>query len=172
MKFSFDQDFPQGLDVLWAVYALPDYLQAKYQALGSTNIRVLETLTTEQELWVLLERTIPATNINGIPDWARKLISRDYVMRHENRCRRTGPGPAVVELRITPVGSPVSITAQGSFSEPQPGHSRLALVFDVHCRIPLVGGKVEKLFAGKIREALMEDHDFTLEYIKGHPAAK
>lgn len=168
MKFSFDQDFPQGLDRLWAVYAQTDYLKAKYGALGSTHIRVLESVTTDKDLGVVLERTIPAADINGIPDWAKKLISRDYVMRHENRCKRTSPTHATVSLRITPVGSPVSISAQGTFSEPVAGHSRLALTFDVECKIPLVGGKVAELFAKKIREALAEDHDFTLGYIKAH----
>lgn len=165
MKFSIDQDFPQGLDVLWAVYGEASYLQAKYHALGSVNIRVIESVTDDTDLRVVLERTIPATAINGIPDWARKLISRDYVMRHENRCKRSGPAHAAVDLCITPVGSPVSITAQGSFSEPAAGQSRLALVFDVHCRIPLVGGKVAELFAHKIREALTEDYEFTLGYV-------
>lgn len=170
MKFNITQDFPQRLDVLWAVYAQPDYLQAKYNALGSTNVRVLESLTDEKSLSVVLERTIPSAGINGIPGWAQKLISRDYVMRHENRCRRTAPDHATVDLRITPVGSPVSISAHGSFSEPRAGHSRLALHFNVECKIPIVGSKVADLFAAKIREALQEDHDFTLAYVNAHAA--
>ncbi len=167
MKFNLAQDFPVGLDVLWPVYGAPPYLEAKYRALGAHRIDIKEATTDEQAIFVMLERTI-APDLKGVPDWARKLVGRDYVMRHENRCRRLTAHTAAVHLSITPLGSPVSIAAQGSLNEVAPGQCRLALEFDVECALPLIGKKVAELFAGKIREALREDHDFTLEYIRQH----
>lgn len=167
VKFNLAQDFPVGLDVLWPVYGAPPYLEAKYRALGAHRIDIKEAVTDEQAIFVVLERTI-APDLKGVPDWARKLVGRDYVMRHENRCRRLSPQSSVVNLSITPLGSPVSINAKGSLNEVAPGQCRLALEFDVECSLPIVGKKVAELFAGKIREALQEDHDFTLDYIKQH----
>lgn len=167
VKFSLSQDFPVSLDVLWPVYGSPAYLEAKYKALGSTNLRILEAKTDDTSINVVLERTI-APDLRSLPDWARKMVARDYVMRHENRCQRSSPTHASVSLGIKPLGSPVDIHGRGSLSEPAPGQTRLALEFDVECRIPLVGKKVAELFAIKIREALAEDHDFTLAYIKEH----
>lgn len=169
MKFSLAQDFPVGLDVLWPVYGAPAYLEAKYRALGAHRIDIKEAVTDAQSISVLLERTI-APDLKGVPDWARKLVGRDYVMRHENRCRRLSPQTSSVHLSITPLGSPVSINARGSLNEAAAGQCRLALEFDVECSLPIVGKKVAELFAGKIREALQEDHDFTLEYIRQHQA--
>lgn len=167
MKFSLSQDFPVSLDVLWPVYGSPPYLEAKYKSLGSTNLRLLEADTDAAAINVVLERTI-SPDLQGVPDWARKLVARDYVMRHENRCRRSSPQQASVSLVIKPLGSPVDIHGRGSLAETTPGQTRLSLEFEVECRIPLVGKKVAELFAGKIREALAEDHDFTLAYIAGH----
>lgn len=167
VKFSLAQDYPVGLDVLWPVYGDPPYLDAKYRALGAHRIDIKEAVTDEQAIFVLLERTI-APDLQGVPDWARKLVGRDYVMRHESRCRRLSPQTSAVTLAITPVGSPVTITAQGSFNEISPGNTRLALEFEVKCTLPVVGKKVAELFGGKIREALQEDHDFTLTYISEH----
>lgn len=167
MKFSLTQDFPVSLDVLWPVYGAPAYLQAKYTALGARRIDIREAYTDATDIRVVLERTI-APDLNGVPDWARKLVGGEYVMRHENRCHRQGPQTSAVDLRITPVGSPVTISALGSLSEVAPGHCRLALAFEVRCSLPVIGKKVAELFGGKIREALQEDHDFTLGYIRAH----
>lgn len=167
VKFSLSQDFPVSLDVLWPVYGSPAYLEAKYKSLGSTNLRILDARTDAGSINVVLERTI-SPDLKSIPEWARKMVARDYVMRHENRCQRSSPTQASVSLGIKPLGSPVDIHGRGSLSEPVPGQTRLALEFDVECRIPLVGKKVAELFAAKIREALAEDHDFTLAYIEEH----
>lgn len=167
VKFSLSQDFPVGLDVLWPVYGNPAYLQAKYRALGAHRVEIREAHTDASDIRVLLERTI-APDLQNVPDWARKMVSRDYVMRHENRCHRLSPQASDVSLRITPIGSPVDINARGSLNEVSPGNTRLALEFEVKCNIPIVGKKVAEIFAGKIREALAEDHDFTLGYIKEH----
>jgi hypothetical protein len=169
VKFSLAQDFPVGLDELWAVYGSPPYLEAKYTALGALAVVIREAYTDASAIRVMLERTI-ATDLKGVPDWARKLVGRDYVMRHENRCQRRSAQNADVSLSITPLGSPVEISARGSLDEVAPGQTRLALEFDVVCSLPIVGKKVAEIFAGKIREALQEDHDFTLEYIRQHQA--
>lgn len=164
MKFSLSQDYPVGLDVLWPVYGHPDYVRAKYLALGAHRVEVETAETTGEHIRVVLERVI-APDLDGVPDWARRLVGREYVMRHESLCRRTAPGQSAVELLITPLGAPVEIRASGSFNETAPGHTRLALDFEVSCSLPLVGGKVSALFAGKVREALLEDHAFTLGYL-------
>ncbi|MFN3587691.1 MAG: DUF2505 domain-containing protein, partial [Moraxellaceae bacterium] len=164
MKFSLSQEYPVGLDVLWPVYGHPDYVRAKYLALGARRVTVEVAETTDAQIRVVLERVI-APDLDGVPDWARRLVGGEYVMRHESRCRRTAPGQSVVELLITPLGAPVTIRAEGSFNETAPGQTRLALDFEVTCSLPLVGGKVSALFAGQVREALLEDHAFPLGYL-------
>ncbi|MDP2227011.1 MAG: DUF2505 domain-containing protein [Moraxellaceae bacterium] len=164
MNFSLSQDYPVSLDVLWPVYGHPVYLEAKYRALGAQRIDVQDAFTDENEICVRLERTI-SPDLDRVPEWARRMVARDYVMRHENHCRRTSPQHSDVSLRITPLGSPVNISARGTFGEVRTGQTRLALVFEVQCSLPLVGRKVAEIFAGKIREALVEDHEFTLAYI-------
>ena len=165
MKFNLSHDFPVGMAALWPVYGSPDYLAAKYKALGSSNLRILEAITDEQRIRVVLERTI-TPDLKGVPDWARRLVVRDYTMRHENHCQRQGDALSRVNLRIIPVGAPVSISAAGSLSDVASGRSRLALDFDVTCSLPLVGRKVAEIFARKVHEALAEDHDFTVSYMQ------
>lgn len=162
MRFSLQQDFPFGIDALWPVYGAPAYLEAKYKALGAHSLRIQVAETTDEEIRVVLERTI-APDLRGVPDWARKMLGAEYVMRHENHCRRTGTA-AQVHLRITPAGAPVTIEARGQLGD-RGERAHLALEFQVECSIPLVGKKVAELFAAKIREALAEDYDFTRDYV-------
>jgi hypothetical protein len=41
-RFELTQDFPVGLDRLWAVLGRPDYIRDKYRSLGSTSLRILK----------------------------------------------------------------------------------------------------------------------------------
>ena len=166
MKFSLDQEFPAGMDSLWAVFSQQDYPGRKYAALGSTDFRMIAFSAAAERITVALERTIPAAT-ESIPDWARKLVSRDYVMRHETRWRRIDRRRADAELDITPVGIPVSIRARGEITEQTPVSTCMTLNFEVQCRVPLIGRKVAELFAGKIREAMAQDHAFTVRYLQG-----
>lgn len=166
MKFSLAQDFPAGMDSLWAVFSQADYPERKYAALGSTDFRLISFRAAAEHISVALERTVPAAT-ERIPDWARRLVSRDYVMRHETQWRRIDGRRADAELDITPVGIPVSIRACGDIIEQSPVTTRMTLTFEVQCRVPLIGGKVAELFAGKIREAMAQDHAFTVRYLEG-----
>jgi hypothetical protein len=169
VKFNLSHDFPVGLTALWSIYGNPNYLAAKYKALGSSDLRILQAITDEQRICVVLERTI-TPDLKGVPDWARRLVVRDYIMRHENHCLRQGDALSRVNLRIIPVGAPVSISAAGSLSDVAADRSRLALDFDVTCTLPLVGKKVAEIFARKVHDALAEDHDFTVSYMRQNSA--
>lgn len=164
MKFYVEHTFPFAIDDLWPVYGEPNYLAAKYKALGSSGLNIHESYTDAENIRVILERTI-TPDLHSIPDWVRKKLSRDYVMRHENRCQRISPERADFQLRIIPAGAPVSILGKGSMLQNNK-ETFFKAEFDVECSIPLVGKKVAEVFAGKVREALSEDWAFTCNYVK------
>lgn len=165
MKFSLSQDFPAGLDRLWAVFGRPDYPEKKYRSLGSSDIRVLHFRVEAEVIEVELERTTPVA-WQAIPVWARAFLSRRQVMRHRTRWQRVSPTWVEAILDIAPVGRRVSAHGTGSIVQLTPERTRMTLRFTVDSAIPVLGAKVARLYARQIREALRADHAFTLRYLE------
>lgn len=163
MKFSVQHAFPFGLDELWQVYGEPGYLEAKYTALGASGLLIDEAATNDEEIRVRLERTV-TPDFRNVPDWARKMVARDYVVRHENRFIRQSGDRATFNLGITPIGSPINVKGVGEIRTFQQ-KSEFSVMFDIECRIPVVGKKVAEIFSGKVRESLLNDCDFTRAWV-------
>ncbi len=122
MNFTLTQDFPAGLDRLWAVFGRPEYPQQKYCALGATAFRLQQVRVTAQTI--------------------------------------------DVELDISPIGLPVRARGVGTIVESASGTARMILTWRVTSRVPMMGAKIERLFADQVRAALDDDHAFTLQYLR------
>ncbi|WP_372526836.1 DUF2505 domain-containing protein [Piscinibacter sp.] len=163
MEFSLTQDFPAGLDRLWAAFGQPDYPQRKYLALGATAVRVQRFHITARAIEVDLERDV-LVDKSRLPLWTRMLVGNQQTLRHRTAWRRVGPSQVGAELDISPSGLPVSAHGVGTIIEPVPGTTRMVLTWRVHS---MLGERVERLFVDQIRAALDDDHAFTLEYLRG-----
>ncbi len=166
MEFATTQDYPAGLDRLWAVFGHPEYPQAKYLALGATAVRLRRFEASAQCIEVDLERDVPLAK-SRLPGWARKLLGREQTLRHCTRWRRIGATQIAAELDIAPSGLPVRAHGAGTLVEVAPGTTRMALVWHVDSSLPLMHAGVERLFADQVRAALEDDHRFTVGYLQG-----
>lgn len=165
MEFEHTQDFPAGLDRLWAVFSHPEYPQRKYRALGASAVRLLRFDVTAQAIEVELERDVPV-DAAGLPVWMRQLVGGQQTLRHRSLWRRVSLRQISAELEITPVGLPLQAHGAGTLEQRAPNLSRMALRWQVTSRVPLIGPKVERLFAHQLRQALDADHAFTLQYLQ------
>jgi hypothetical protein len=169
MKVIVDQDFPATPDRLWAAFSDPDYPRAKYVALGAIDVDVRRFSATETLIEVELSRRIPV-DTQKIPAFARKLVGTEQTMVHETRWRRVGPSEVLADLTITAVGRPVRMGGSARLGGRGDGASRLRFEIDVTSDVPLIGGKVEALFASQVEAALAADHGFTLGYLAARGA--
>lgn len=165
IELNLTQDFPAGLDRLWGVFGSEDYPRQKYLALGATAVRIGHFSATAQSIDVELERDVPVNPL-GLPSWAHPFIGRQQTLGHRSAWRRTGPTRATAELEISPVGLPVRAHGLGAIDESSPGTVPMALAWRVESRLPVIGHKVERLFADLIRKSLVADHAFTLHYLQ------
>jgi hypothetical protein len=165
IELNVTQNFPAGLDCLWAAFGREDYPRQKYLTLGATAVRTGRFSATAQAIDVEIERDVPV-DPRLLPSWARMLIGRQQTVRHRSAWRRAGPTRATAELDISAVGLPVRAHGLGRIDETSPGTSRMLLAWRVESNLPIIGHKVERLFADLIRTSLDADHAFTLRYLE------
>lgn len=168
MEFTLTQDFPAGLDRLWAAFGQADYPRQKYLALGATAVRLRRCSSTVRTIDIELERDMPI-DPSRLPRWARALIGHQQTLRHHTRWQRIGPMKATAELDISPIGLPVHARGLATIVESGPESTRLLLTWRVESSVPVIGDKVERIFSDQVRIALEADHAFTLHYLKANP---
>jgi len=168
MQLSLTQDFPAGIDRLWAVFGQPDYVQQKYAALGTGSLRLLHFECSAALIALELERALPLDPAR-MPAWARGLVGGSLSLRQRSRWRRLGPAQVEAELEIAPLGLPVHAQGHGQISETAGGGCRMQLNWELRSALPLLGGRVEHLLAEQLKLALAQDHAFTLDYLRRHP---
>lgn len=165
MKFITTHDYPARLDRLWAAFGHPEYPRQKYLALGARAVRLDRFDADAQTIEVGLERVVPVAAA-GMPAWLRRLLGREQTLRHRSAWRRVPPGRVDADLEIVPVGLPVQARGTGSIVELPAGTSRMTLTWQIDSSLPLLGDRVERLFAEQVRAALDEDHCFTVRFLQ------
>jgi Protein of unknown function (DUF2505) len=162
--FELEQSFPAGLGRLWAALGRRHYVESKYLALGSTDLRILEFDVSERVINVVVERCV-RTSGNAVPIWARPLFSGAHVLHHHTRWTRVDERSAAVELEIWPLRTPVRAHGDGAVVELSTQSTQMKLDIAVQCGVPAIGTQVAQLFAVQMKQALGQDHAFTLSYL-------
>jgi hypothetical protein len=94
--------------------------------------------------------------------------------RGDLRFRRTetwGPiidGTAKASLGGSIAGAPVSLSGTGELSPTAEGGARLDFLIEVHVRIPIIGGKVERIVGAQLPAVMEAEQRFTVTWIKEH----
>jgi len=163
--FQLKHSFPAGLGRLWAALGRRHYVESKYLALGSTDLLILEFDVSEHVINVVVERCV-RTGGNAVPAWARPLFSGAHVLHHHTRWTRIDERRAGVELEIWPLRTPVRGHGDGAVVELSAQSTQMKLDITVQCGVPAIGTQVAQLFAVQMKQALRQDHRFTLSYLR------
>lgn len=166
MEFIVTQDFPAGLDRLWAVFGQAGYVRSKYRALGATTVQLRHFEATPQAIDIDLERDMPV-DPSRLPAWSRALASARQTLRHRTLWRREGPARASAELDISVKGLPLHARGRATIAEVEPGLTRMQITWRLQSALPVIGGRVEQLLADQVRAGLAADHGFTLKFLAG-----
>ena len=163
-SFQLKQSFPAGLGRVWTALGRRHYVESKYLALGSTDLRILEFDVSEHVINVVVERCVRTVG-NAVSAWARPFFSGAHVLHHHTRWTRVDERSAGVELEIWPVRAPVRVHGDGAVVELSARSTQMKLDMTVQCGVPAFGTQVAQLFAVQMKQALGHDHRFTLSYL-------
>jgi hypothetical protein len=164
-NFQLKHLYPADLGRLWATLGRREYVESKYRALGSTDLRILEFDVSAHTIFVVLERRV-RNDADAVPAWAKIILAGSHVLHHQTRWTRVDSKSAEVEVEIWPPGIPVRAQGRGVIVELSAKRTEITLDFAVECHVPAVGAKVAEFFADQMEQALDQDHRFTMSYLR------
>ena len=167
LEFTRRDELPAGLDRLWATFGDPAYARQKYLALGSREVKIPRFDVSATGIEVELERQVRVDRRQW-PRWSRPAVAAVQTLRHRSSWKRVSPSRVVATLEIAPVGQPVRAEGTGRIDEVAPAHAVMTVRWRVSSSVPVLGRRIERLFAQQLQAALDADHAFTLRWGSGH----
>jgi hypothetical protein len=158
MLFRHRLDYEAAPDRVFAMLADPAFREAACAAQDvlSADVALTRTgngftLSIDQQ-----QRT------DDLPSFARPFAgSSTRVVQHEVWADSTGG-----TLRIDSPGQPARISGTITL-RPEGSHTQEIVQLDLEVRVPLVGGRLERLLADRIRSAMDAEHGVGVAYLAG-----
>lgn len=151
MKYEQKQTFDKPAATVIKMFGDRRYFERKYAELGFKNVEVLEHVSDGNRFSIRMRYTASADV--PLPDFARKLVPAEMnITQRDSWDLAKKVGHLEVELR----GLPLKVGAAMKLADEGKGSAN-TLSWDVHCAIPLVGGKLEKLLLSDIQAKAAAD---------------
>ena len=146
-----------------AMMSDPDYVQAKYEALGDLEFEVLEQEASDDALTLKVDRTMEA----NLPNVAKKVLGeKSRLVQTENW--NTSGDTKTASVSIEAPGKPVAITGDFKIEPVGDGQCDYTASFEVKASVPLVGGKIEKIVVGETKDSLVKEEAFNSKWLAEH----
>jgi len=159
MKFRHELSYDASPDQVFAMLADPAFREAACAAQD-----VISAEATVERSGAGFTMTVDQLqNTDDLPSFAQKFAgSSTRAIQHEVWADSTGG-----TLRIDAPGKPSEIA--GTITLRPEGSGTVEIVeLDVKIKVPLIGGKLEKLLADKVRAGMDAEHGVGTEWLKGN----
>ncbi len=158
-KFTNTDPYDATLDQLWAMISNQDYWQAKYEAMGHSDITFAEFSASDDAISVKVTRSVPA----DLPGFAKKIVGETNVVTQTEKWTRAGDKATATEeilVKNVPGGTTgtMEIVPAGAGSE-------WSADFDIKVSIPMVGGKLEGVMQNETGATFKQEKAFNDKWL-------
>ncbi len=141
----------------------PDYVAAKYPALGDVANEVLTHDLTDGGLVLKVDREVPS----DLPDFAKKILGETNHLVQNESWTPDGDGYKC-DLHIDAPGKPLGITGTLKIKPTGADTSDWHVDMEVKASIPLVGGKLEGSVVKETLASLDKEYAFNQDWLANH----
>lgn len=145
MKFSYTQKYSKDKDTMLKMLCDPDYHKSLQDGLGSWNFKQISLDDDGTQFKIKYSYTLKSDV--PLPGFAKKLLGENTeATQTETWNRETGKGTVDVEPKGLPgrIHCDLVIEADGT-------GCKKVFNWDINVKVPLVGGKIEKLIGDDIQ---------------------
>jgi hypothetical protein len=161
-KFTNTDPYDATVDQMWAMITNQDYVKAKYESMGASNIVFTTFDVSDDSFTMVTERDVPA----DLPGFAKKIIGETNHVTQTEKWTRTGDSAsATEEILVKNVPGGTTGTMQLS---PSGTGSSWAADFQIKIGIPMVGGKLEGVMLEETGKNFKMEKAFNDTWLASH----
>ena len=160
-QFDYRSTSTYPADEVYATMVDPDYLRARLAQIGGPGAALLEHSADTDTARYRLRHGIDPKNL---PSVIRTVLPGKVVIERVETWRRQGAGDYTGDVGVTIPGTPGSATGTMRLRDID-GGSELHIRIEVTVNVPLLGGKVESMVSGHIKDLLAQESAFTQQWL-------
>jgi hypothetical protein len=160
-QFDYRSTSTYPADEVYATMVDPDYLRARLEQIGGPGAGLLEHSADTDGARYRLRHGLDAKNL---PSVVRSVLPGDVVIERQESWRREAMGNYTGDVRVTIPGTPGSATGTMRLRDTDQG-SELHIAIEVTVNVPLLGGKIEGMVSGHVKELLASESAFTQQWL-------
>jgi hypothetical protein len=161
MRLHADDRYDAEPAAVFGMFCNPEFLRAKYDALGYPKHELVELDTSGEGATVKTRRWVPA----NVPGFAKRLFGDTTEMVQTDTW---GPetdgvrhGTWVIDVPGKPVKASGSITLESTSNG-----SLVTIDGELKASVPLIGGKLESWAGGEAAETLGKEYEFAVTWLQ------
>lgn len=155
MQFTANHSYKHSADDLLAMMTDFEQVKAKYEALGHSNVQLVErTELDDGSIAIVTRRVVPLE----LPGFAKKVLSpKQHVVQTDEWSSPNAKGVRTGSFTVDAKGTPVRV--HGTLRLAPKGAKGCTNVTEVtvECKLPFIGGKIADLVAKDTRRAVAHE---------------
>lgn len=166
-SFDLSADYLDGVEELHRTFGDADYWRARLADIPVDQAR-LESIRVGGEAGddgTIEVVTLQEVHSHNLPAMVTQLHRGDLYFRREESWGPVTEGMATASIKGSIVDTPVNVLGTAELSPIAHGGARLTFRVTIHVRIPLIGGKVEKIIGTHLADLVTREQRFTTDWI-------
>jgi hypothetical protein len=166
-SFDMSADYEGSVEEVHRAFSENDYWLARleYFAVDESKVESMR-VGAESGSNTIEVVTLQVVRSHNLPGLVTQVHSGDLCIRREETWSPVTDGAATASIRGSILDAPVNLLGTAVLSPiAASGGARLEVRVTVHVRIPLIGGKLEKLIGGQLAAVLEDEQRFTTTWI-------
>ena len=167
-SFELSADYENSVDQIRGAYCHKEYWLARLADI-TVDEATLESMRVggdsgdDGTVEVVTLQMVRSHNLHAI---VKQLHGGDLCVRRKEKWGPITDGAATASIEGSIVGTPVNVSGTGELSPiAESCGARLGFRITVHVRVPLIGGKVERLIGTQLAELVSREQRLTAEWI-------
>jgi hypothetical protein len=170
-SFDLSADYKDSVEEVHRAFRTEEYWRARLADIPVDDTR-LELLRVGGEAGndgTIDVITLHVVHSHHLPALVKQLHRGDLCVRREETWGPVTGGAATASIVGSIVNTPVQVSGTAELSPSAPDGARLTFQITVAVRIPIIGGKVEKLIGAHLADLVTREQHFTAEWIANNP---
>ena len=167
-SFDITAEYQDSVEDVLQAFTEADYWLARLAASGvdDTKLESLQVGGESGDDGSIDVVTLQIVHSDKLPGMISQLHRGDLCIRREESWGPVSDGSANGTLAGSVSGAPANVTGTAVLSSlPESGGSRLECQLIVHVKIPLIGGKLEKIIGTQLANLVAAEQQFTSQWI-------
>jgi hypothetical protein len=168
-SFDISADYAGSVEDVYRAFCEPDYWRERlvYSAVDEWDVEGMRVGGESGDDGTVEVELLQVMHTLHLPALVTQLHRGDLKFRRTEKWGPLEGGAAKGTLGGAIAGAPVSLAGTGELFAAETG-ARLQFVVDVSVRIPIIGGKVERLVGAQLPKVLDAERQFTDAWITEH----